>query len=475
MDGKKSDAWLVRSGDSTRTVASLDALIALRQSGALDAATMVQAPGSTRWQRLGDVGLAAPADPWAAWDDSEAQASVRAAPLPPAPALASRIGEDPRRDASRFNSPGAPRPVAGVEVDVTVELSDDPVTEPPDPAPRPRVAPVIQPPAPATRVASVAPKVDAPPVAPIPPPTFLPGPPTPAVVGGERLLDANTGLATQGPPRGPPDNIIAFPAGRRPQLHGQLALDEDPLPAIPMGIIAAQPPPTKVAAPGRTLRWQAIAIYSAVSAVCLLGLGLARWYVRESAQATYSLEPGGVGSAGRPVASAPAATAPAASAPPSTTAPAASAPVPIDPSIGAVYASLEDELRALMLVEIMTIDAQGELEDALFIELRRVRVDLVSVDAEVTAWGGRQLDLPQAARFDVRLRANPDNVDRELAAVALVIGKYIHQYSLEVATFDVVIEGVADTPLLRPIDPVAARELYLQRRSLAAFIDGMRQ
>ena len=71
------------------------------------------------------------------------------------------------------------------------------------------------------------------------------------------------------------------------------------------------------------------------------------------------------------------------------------------------------------------------------------------------------------------LRFRSGELDRELSAVGLVVGKYIQRYSLDVGHFEVVIEQPGGMLLGYVMDPEAARKLYIQRIDLVTFLESL--
>ena len=139
------------------------------------------------------------------------------------------------------------------------------------------------------------------------------------------------------------------------------------------------------------------------------------------------------------------------------------------------YELMESQLRSQMSLDLMGVGTEGSFEEALLIELGRVKLDVASVRVSVTDWAGRKRDMPQSAEFRVRLRSRPDELDRELAGVGLVIGKYIQRYSLSVSHFEVVSERGDGGVFRYMIDADVARRFYIQRVELMGFLESLQQ
>jgi hypothetical protein len=145
-----------------------------------------------------------------------------------------------------------------------------------------------------------------------------------------------------------------------------------------------------------------------------------------------------------------------------------------DPDIDELSA-LDLRLRGRMRSEIGTINGEGDLETALYVDLSRMSLSELKVDAVVTAWGGKMRDVPKSAEIQVGLRSTPGELDRELAAVGLIIGRYVQSYELEVARFEVLLDTGEAGVRRWPIDPAQARNYYIRRTDLASFLRNMRK
>ena len=97
------------------------------------------------------------------------------------------------------------------------------------------------------------------------------------------------------------------------------------------------------------------------------------------------------------------------------------------------------------------------------------------VDAVVTSWSGKKNDIPRSAEVQVGFRSRAGELDRELAAVGLIVGRYIQSYGLDLARFEVLLDA-GDAGVRRwPIDPAQSRNYYIQRVSLPDFLTNMRK
>jgi hypothetical protein len=190
-------------------------------------------------------------------------------------------------------------------------------------------------------------------------------------------------------------------------------------------------------------RWGRLGLVAVVLLGGMLGL---RWWIRATSTQVF------------PLAEVPVATTPLEARP--------------VPEAASVYDALEGELRGLLPAEVREIKAAGDLEEALIIELSRMKVSTSRVEAPVLEWEGRKDDVPKVAQVHLWVRSRPGELDREIAAIGMVVGKYINTYTLELLAFEVTFEGLGETPLRRALDPQGARYFYRRNLSLYDFLLG---
>jgi hypothetical protein len=143
-----------------------------------------------------------------------------------------------------------------------------------------------------------------------------------------------------------------------------------------------------------------------------------------------------------------------------------------DVSANILYDKMELELRDRLMPGCLTISREDDLDAALRMELSRLGVLVQSIHAPIVSWGGRHGDVPLAVEIRVWYEGKPDQLDRELGAIGLVVGKYAQNYSLDVRTFEVYVRDAQGETRARSLDAAAARQLYLRRRSLLEFLTG---
>lgn len=99
----------------------------------------------------------------------------------------------------------------------------------------------------------------------------------------------------------------------------------------------------------------------------------------------------------------------------------------------------ERRLRAVPLGDARPVSEPGHLEDAMTIELQKLGVRVVRVRSPVTRWTGRKDDDPAAAEVHVTFRSEGD-LDAELGAIQLVVGRYKLAYTLDVPEVEAILE-----------------------------------
>ncbi len=242
---------------------------------------------------------------------------------------------------------------------------------------------------------------------------------------------STTHPSTPSAPRRPPAKVIEFPQPNELRSLGSVALKPKLYPTD-----EARKP---------SVRWGRIA---AIGGVCASLMMLWVWYVNMNATADFAPRAQTVGET---VASIP---------------PIDERDVPVEVS---PYETLEDELRDQLMEGLLDIPGEGEFEDALLIELRRVRVDVRSVRVKILSWAGRRQDLPDQVGFNLKVVARDGELDRDLGALGLVMGKYIQHYGLQAVELNIILSS--DDGLRKLVmDPEVARRYFTHRVSLERFL-----
>ena len=126
---------------------------------------------------------------------------------------------------------------------------------------------------------------------------------------------------------------------------------------------------------------------------------------------------------------------------------------------------MEVQAAEIELLHIRVARREGDLTDAILLDLAQMQVRTRSVDTRVVRWTGRKLDEPRAA--EVRIGWDPgDDPDRELGAIALVVGRYARSYRMDLPVFTV---ENASGAVLAPRN-TDVQEFYLGRLDLHRFL-----
>ncbi|MSQ02688.1 MAG: hypothetical protein EXR71_12495 [Myxococcales bacterium] len=135
------------------------------------------------------------------------------------------------------------------------------------------------------------------------------------------------------------------------------------------------------------------------------------------------------------------------------------------PAAADPLAGVEMALRAVKLGAVKPVRKPGDLDDALAVEFQKLGVDVVSLRAPVTTWRGRKDDDPTEAQVHVVFRASGD-LNRDLGAIALSVGRYKLHYQLTIAPFEVVMQSAAGRSATT-LDPARAERFAQGRISLS--------
>ncbi len=397
-----------------RRADDLAALLAMARQGSLTGAhRILTARGDTlRADAIPALAAALERDPWSAWEEAEEP--------PPQPA------PPPAPKAADVFSLGVEESTALQELPSHAIMPVAPLSPPPAAPTR-----LVLHARPDPRAASLPRPAAIEPVAPAPPPS----PPRSAIPLTRRAPTAEAS-PLELPPEG--GQVIAFPT-RSPPTYGSAALKPLELPEL-----RSRPQADEgEGADAPVTRWGRLGLVAVVLLGGMLGL---RWWIRATSTQVF------------PLAEVPVATTPLEARP--------------VPEAASVYDALEGELRGLLPAEVREIKAAGDLEEALIIELSRMKVSTSRVEAPVLEWEGRKDDVPKVAQVHLWVRSRPGELDREIAAIGMVVGKYINTYTLELLAFEVTFEGLGETPLRRALDPQGARYFYRRNLSLYDFLLG---
>ncbi len=304
-----------------------------------------------------------------------------------------------------------------------------------------------------------------------PPGEFSPAPSPPSPghpSGSSRNLAKNFGQ-TRG-------QVIAFPGTRqvRRQHDGNATLapriqepDSIPSPSVDPALLLAGMGQSTPQPPRPSVR---ISSLSLVLAPLLLLLLVTLYYVRHEASLVYEKLPSTTSSSTSRSSGSRTISPSTAASKPATTVESASGGIDVSASGVEIYGAMEDDLRTRLMDGILPVDNDEALESALLVELSRFRLKVISIDASVIRWGGRHSDMPQEAGIRIWYQGREGELDRELAAIGLVTGKYIRHFDLEVPYLDVIIQDDSGRRRARKLDPREASRFYLQRISIVDFL-----
>ena len=243
--------------------------------------------------------------------------------------------------------------------------------------------------------------------------------------------------------RRPAGEVIEFPQDLLPQSSGPHALDFKPTPRPRRAPDKVQA--TKPSGLWSQINWLRMAL---IAGVAIGGTSTAVWYVHTVSGSQFVHRPPKIVLPAAPVTE--------------------QVRVPIPPV--SPFASMEQTLRDQLMEGILDICGEEPFEVALLIELRRVRLDVAWARVKIESWAGRNKDIPENVRFQVRIRARGDGLDRDLGALGLVLGKYIQHYGLEAQEIEVLLEDESGTVRQTQIHPDSARRLFTHRMSLEEFL-----
>ncbi len=422
--------WEVRRGGDVYLLADPEDLVRMASIGQLRGGDEVRREGRKRWKKardLKELDAVYAEDPWAAWDTLG--------------------GRKPQelwdRCAQLIQRADVPKQEESVMAPEPVEAPAAP------PAPSEAVQGFADPVAPTGDTAS----------RPLPPPPVVSEPSLPAVPEGppppKHPQETHPTLvpshAQESHPTLVPGEIIAFPAG--PRSDGAAAA------ALRLEIMAPPEPRDTGPRPRRLFPW----VFAGLATVGILTVLAIQSHVRTTAMwvsprrpavAEEDLPRTGVEQEEQIVA-------------PEVTEPVEVAEAP---------SALRDAAEALRdTMSPGVIDMMGRPDDlstALLVELSRMKLGPVKVQADVLAWGGAKNDMPEAAEIHVLLQSKGE-LEWELGAVGLVVGKYAQFYGLEVLRLQVSLQSEDGTLRRQEIDPELAREFYRNRIDLFGFLRGL--
>ena len=128
------------------------------------------------------------------------------------------------------------------------------------------------------------------------------------------------------------------------------------------------------------------------------------------------------------------------------------------------FFDLDTELRSQIRPACLSITPETLVEDVMTVELDAFDIDVVGIRASIVEWTGRKLDRPRTGTFRFRVKGD-DSYEYQLAAIALVIGKYMENYVMDVAKLEVTIDTTQKS-LQFELDPDLVARYYRQNIEL---------
>jgi hypothetical protein len=132
----------------------------------------------------------------------------------------------------------------------------------------------------------------------------------------------------------------------------------------------------------------------------------------------------------------------------------------------AMFADLNDR----MLPGTQDVSGADGLESALLIEFSRLKFNALHVVAPVVAWEGTKAEVPAEVNVEISYTSPNGEIDRELTAIGLVVGKYMQQYDLRVPRLEITIQEAGKPDHKRVIDARDARRLYLRQITVERYL-----
>ena len=133
---------------------------------------------------------------------------------------------------------------------------------------------------------------------------------------------------------------------------------------------------------------------------------------------------------------------------------------------------MESALRAqLDKTRIQPINWDKSFGDALQIDLSVMNIHVIKVSAPIKKWRGRRLNEPARATIDLTIRSRGENA-KELSSIALVVGKYMRSYNMDVDEISVQSEE-GDKVFIQEISPEVASKFFLERIDITEFLKSL--
>ncbi|MEC8379875.1 MAG: hypothetical protein VXZ96_06115 [Myxococcota bacterium] len=125
---------------------------------------------------------------------------------------------------------------------------------------------------------------------------------------------------------------------------------------------------------------------------------------------------------------------------------------------------LDTALRSQIRPACLSITPETLVEDVMTVELDAFDIDVIGIRASIVEWTGRKLDRPRTGTFRFRVKGD-DSYEYQLAAIALVVGKYMENYVMDVAKLEVTIDTKQNSMQFE-LDPDLVSRYYRQNIDL---------
>ena len=440
--------WEVKRKGQVFRMGRSEDLLRMAVIGQIHATDRVRAVGETQWRLAGDLEEVASAleqDPWSTWESLGGQSPKRlwnaCTELVGSEEVATPASADDETvETHTQESPKAPKPTRSPRVETAAPLSLEEQDFSAPALPRLGDSPSSQPP------------TSQPPTS--QPPTSEP----PTVGGGEDVVPvvAAPDLPKPDDPQGGGE-IIAFPStgGQRMGSTGALpALDIPDFSEFEERLTRPQGRP-----PRRAFPW----VLGTVGMVGILVMMMVNAHVRSTAMwvSPRTVSSTQTGAADEVVAE------------PEEKIEVVDVVTEVKSETPFALRTASDDLRNRLSPGV--IDMKGRVDDlstALLVELSRMELGPVKVQAPVLAWGGARNDMPEAVDIHVLLQSR-DELEWEIGAVGLVIGKYVQSYDLEVERLQLSLQSEDGTLKRIQIDPDLTRQFYRNRVDLFGFLQAL--
>jgi hypothetical protein len=133
-----------------------------------------------------------------------------------------------------------------------------------------------------------------------------------------------------------------------------------------------------------------------------------------------------------------------------------------------MFLELENNLKNQIRTSSSIVSRTKSLEDALRIDIEYVNLDIQWINAKVTSWTGRKLDVPSSAEIQIAINST-GVIDEEIALLSLIVARYTERYFQNMEHFSIIL-NIEDGAFQKDINVLDARKLLLHPGSLEGFL-----